>query len=106
MSFFEQIRALATLMVLGFHDREIRVLQLSENIIFSVGGMILGLPAGLALTHFFVAVLKDLPLTVSTKPLSYLLSCLTTLLFTLAVNFVIGRKMKDIDMLGALKSVE
>ena len=106
MSFFEQIRALATLMVLGFHDREIRVLQLSENIIFAVGGIVLGLPAGMALTAFFVAVLKDLPLIVSTKPLSYVLSCLTTLLFALAVNAVIGRKMKEIDMLGALKSVE
>ena len=29
-----------------------------------------------------------------------------TLLFALAVNVVIGRKMRDIDMLGALKSVE
>lgn len=106
MSFFEQIRALATLMVLGFYDQEIRRLQLSENIIFTIGGILLGLPAGVALTHFFVHVLKNLPLMVSTKPLSYVLSCAVTLLFALAVNAMIGRKMRDIDMLGALKSVE
>ena len=82
MSFFEQIRALATLMVLGFYDQEIRRLQLSENIIFTIGGILLGLPA------------------------SYILSCAVTLLFALAVNAMIGRKMRDIDMLGALKSVE
>ena len=43
---------------------------------------------------------------VSTKPLSYILSCAVTLLFALAVNAMIGRKMREIDMLGALKSVE
>ena len=106
MSFFEQIRALATLMVLGFHDREIRRLQLSENLIFTAGGILLGLPAGMALTQLFVSVLHNLPLMVSTKPLSYVLSCVTTMLFALAVNAMIGRKMKEIDMLGALKSVE
>lgn len=106
MSFFEQIRALATLMVLGFFDREIKVLQLSENILFTLGGILLGLPAGNALTAFFVAVLKDLPLTVSTTPLSYFLSCAITLFFAMAVNTMIGRRMKDIDMLGALKSIE
>ena len=106
MSFFEQIRSLATLMVLGFHDQEIRRLQLSENILFTLGGMLLGLPAGMVLTGLFVSVLQDLPLMVSTKPLSYVLSCLITLLFALVVNAMIGRKMKDIDMLGALKSVE
>lgn len=106
MSFFEQIRSLATLMVLGFFDKEIKHLQLSENIIFTLGGILLGLPAGNALTYFFVAVLKDLPLMVSTTPLSYFLSCAITLLFAVAVNAMIGRRMKDIDMLGALKSIE
>lgn len=106
MSFFEQIRSLATLMVLGFFDQEIKRLQLSENIIFALGGILLGLPAGNALTYFFVAVLKDLPLMVSTTPLSYFLSCAITLLFAMVVNALIGRKMKDIDMLGALKSIE
>ena len=106
MSFFEQIRGLATLMVLGFYDNEIKTLQLSENILFTLGGILLGLPAGSMLTYFFIAVLKDLPLMVSTSPLSYLLSCAITLLFAVAVNRLIGRRMRDIDMLGALKSIE
>ena len=38
------------------------------------------------------------------KLLSLLLSA--SMLFALAVNAMIGRKMKEIDMLGALKSVE
>lgn len=106
MSFFEQIRSLATLMVLGFYDREIKRLQLSENIIFALAGIVLGLPFGILLSHLFVAMLTTMPLEVATKPLSFVLSCAITLLFALLVNRVIGRKMRDIDMLGALKSVE
>lgn len=106
MSFFEQIRSLATLMVLGFYDREIKRLQLSENIIFAVAGICAGLPLGIALSYVILAVLKDMPLELATRPVSYILSCAVTLLFALIVNAVIGRKMREIDMLGALKSVE
>lgn len=106
MSFFEQIRSLATLMVLGFYDREIKRLQLSENIIFAVAGICAGLPMGIGLSYVILAVLKDMPLELATAPASYVLSCAVTMLFALAVNAVIGRKMREIDMLGALKSVE
>jgi len=106
MSFFEQTRNLATLMVLGFYEGEIKRLQLSENIIFAVIGILGGLPIGIALSHVFVAVLGTLPLMVATTPLSFVLSCAITLLFALVVNVMIGRKMRQIDMLGALKSIE
>lgn len=106
MSFFEQIRSLATLMVLGFYDREIKRLQLSENLIFAVAGICAGLPLGIGLSYLIIAVLDDMPLELATRPVSYLLSCAVTLLFALAVNWVIGRRMRGIDMLGALKSVE
>ncbi len=106
MSFFEQIRNLATLMVLGFHEREIKRLQLSENIIFAAAGILLGIPLGMALNYFLIASLTVMPLEVATRPLSFVLSCAITMLFALAVNVVIGRKMREIDMLGALKSVE
>ena len=47
-----------------------------------------------------------MPLVENTQPASLALSCGLTLVFALAVNVVIGRKMREIDMLGALKSVE
>ena len=106
MSFYEQIRSLATLMVLGFHDKEIKTLQLSENIIFAVCGIILGIPLGVALNRMILQAITTMDLVEATRPVSLLLSGAITLLFALAVNVVIGRKMRDIDMLGALKSVE
>ena len=106
MSFFEQLRSLATLMVLGFYEKEIKTLQLSENIIFAVCGILLGIPLGVSLNRMILASITTMPLMEATRPASLALSCAVTLLFALAVNVVIGRKMREIDMLGALKSVE
>ena len=106
MSFLEQIRGLATLMVLGFYDGEIKRLQLSENVIFAAAGICGGVPIGIGLSYVIVSVLDKMPLQVVIRPLSFLLSCGVTLAFALAVNVLIGRKMRNIDMLGALKSVE
>lgn len=106
MSFFEQIRSLATLMVLGFYEKEIKTLQLSENIIFAVCGILLGIPLGTAFLRLILGAVTTMPLVEATRPVSLALSCGVTLLFALAVNWVIGRKMREIDMLGALKSVE
>jgi len=106
MSFFEQIRNLATLMVLGFHQREIKRLQLSENLIFAVIGVCLGIPLGLLLNQLIISAITSMPLEADTRALSLIVSCVVTLNFALAVNGLIGRKMRDIDMLGALKSVE
>ena len=106
MSFFEQIRSLATLMVLGFYEREIKRLQLSENLIFAAAGILLGIPLGIGLDRFLILSITAMPLEVVITPKAIGLSCAVTMLFALAVNVVIGRKMREIDMLGALKSVE
>ncbi|WP_297211316.1 ABC transporter permease [uncultured Flavonifractor sp.] len=106
MSFFEQIRSLATLMVLGFYQREIKRLQLSENLIFAAVGIVLGIPLGIGLDRFLILSITAMPLEVVVTPRAIALSCGVTMAFALAVNAVIGRKMREIDMLGALKSIE
>ena len=106
MSFYEQIRSLATLMVLGFYEREIKKLQLSENLIFAGAGILCGIPLGIALDRFLILSITAMPLEVVITPGAIGLSCGVTMLFALGVNVIIGRKMREIDMLGALKSVE
>ena len=106
MSFYEQIRSLATLMVLGFYDREIKRLQLTENIIFTILGIIVGIPLGIGLTNIITGALTLANLHPVTKISSYIISALLTFVFANIVNMIIGRMMKKIDMLGALKSVE
>ena len=106
MSFYEQIRSLATLMVLGFFEKEIKKLQLSENLIFAGAGILCGIPLGIALDRFLILSITAMPLEVVIPPMAIGLSCAVTMGFALAVNVIIGRKMREIDMLGALKSVE
>ena len=93
-------------MVLGFYEREIKRLQLSENLIFAAAGILLGIPLGIALDRFLILSITSMPLEVMVTPKAIGLSCGVTMLFALGVNVVIGRKMQEIDMLGALKSVE
>ncbi len=106
MSFFEQIRSLATLMVLGFYDRETRKLLLSENIVFAALGILFGLPLGVELANIILVSLATFHFNLWVQPLSYAASAAITLGFALLVNILLGAMMKKIDMLGALKSVE
>lgn len=106
MSFYEQVRSLATLMVLGFRDKEIKKLVLSENIIFALLGIFIGLPLGVKLAGGILLSINQVHLQLNIYIVSYLISGLLTFGFALIVNLMLGKKMKNIDMLGALKSVE
>lgn len=106
MSFYEQVRSLATLMVLGFRDKEIKKLVLSENIIFALIGIFIGLPLGIKLADGILLSINQVHLQLNIYFISYLISGLLTFGFALIVNLMLGKKMKNIDMLGALKSVE
>ena len=82
------------------------MIQLSENILFALAGVCLGIPIGIVLNQMMIDAISTMPLEQATRPVSYLLSCGITMAFALLVNGLIGRKMGEIDMLGALKSVE
>lgn len=106
MSFFEQIRSLATLMVLGFHDNETRKLLLTENFVFTAMGIIIGIPFGVLLAQGIVAAIKMVYIEIHVRVISYIISAVLTFAFAVIVNLMLGKKMRTIDMLGALKSVE
>ena len=108
LSFFERIRDLATLMVLGFYPRETKRLILREKIVVAV----IGLPIGLLLgpwLHRWVLI-AGLPSTLQFLPYisleSWISTGILTLFFAWLVNRVIGAKFKSVNMVEALKSVE
>lgn len=108
MNFYDRMRDLATLCVLGFYPREIRTLILSENMVFTVFGVVLGSLLGAPLLNSLLTntSMGDLSFEPLIKPLSYAIAALLTLFYAIIVNALLGRKTKKIDMLGALKSVE
>lgn len=108
LNFFERIKELATLMVLGFFPRETKRLILRENMIIAVMGLPIGLYLGPFLHRWvlesgFPTMLEFIPYI---APESWVFTPLLTLLFAWAVNLLIGGKFKKVDMVEALKSVE
>lgn len=107
LNYTERIRDLATLEVLGFYQREIRALVLTENILSVILGTILGVPLGKALVDIIASTLDSrLDLIGKITVVNVLISGTVTLIFALIVNSAVAKKMKKLDMLDALKSVE
>lgn len=107
LNFSERIRDLTTLKVLGFYQREIRSLVLTENIISVISGFIFGIPVGKVIADIISKGLDDqMDLVSRISLLTVVLSGAITLAFALIINGIAARKMKDIDMLESLKSVE
>ena len=104
----ERVRELATIKVLGFYDKEVSAYIYRENNISTALGILLGLVLGTILEQFALVVVEadnlmfapDLPYTV------FLYSALLTVLFAGLINIVIHFKLKKIDMVESMKSVE
>lgn len=107
MSYVERSRELATLKVLGFRDRHIGRLLISQNVWLTVIGVLLGLPAGVGVLKVLLITLADeYELKLSLGPLTYCVSILVTFGVSLAVGFMVARKNRKIDMVEALKNAE
>lgn len=104
----ERRRELATLKVLGFYDIEVSEYTYRENFMLTVIGTVVGVGLGILL-HRYVIVTAEVDMTFfgrNIKPMSYVYSACLNLLFAAAVNFVMHFKLKKIDMVESLKSVE
>lgn len=104
----ERQRELATLKVLGFYDGEVSQYVLRENVILTVLGIMFGAVFGI-LIHRYVITTVEVDAVMfgrNIKPLSFLYSGILTGIFSIVVNGVMHFKLKTIDMVESLKSVE
>ncbi len=104
----ERKREIATLKVLGFHDTEVDAYITKETVILTAFGIALGLIFGYFLTNAVVSTveIESCRFIHHIKFLSYVFSAVLSALFTLIVNFVTHFKLRKIDMIESLKSVE
>ncbi len=104
----ERQRELATLKVLGFYNKEVSSYVYRENIILSILGTILGMVLGKML-HRFVIVTVEVETAMFGRNInfrSFVYSFLITMGFSFLVNGVMYFKLKKINMVESLKSVE
>lgn len=107
LSFTERIRELATLKVLGYFSRELRSLLNKQNIWMTSIGILLGIPAGMSLIRILLSTMSDsMDFMMVISPLTYVISVAGTFLLSMCISFVQAGKIKGIDMVSSLKSVE
>ena len=104
----ERLRELATLKVLGFYNREVSAYIYRENAILTVFGVLAGMVLGKFL-HQWLILTVEVDMVMFDRVLdlsSYLWAAVLTVVFSLAVNLTARRKLRDLDMVEALKRVE
>ena len=104
----ERTRELATIKVLGFYDPEVAMYVYRENAVLTLMGIALGQLFGKYLCTFLIRTIEmDIVMFGRDAKLqNYLLSVLLSVVFALIVNFFMYFRMKKIDMVESLKSVE
>lgn len=104
----ERIRELATIKVLGFYDGEVAMYIYRENIVLTVLGIALGQVFGKFLCRYLIRTIEmDIFMFGrEAMPRDYIVSVVMSVLFALIVNVLMYFRMKKIDMVQSLKSVE
>lgn len=104
----ERERELATIKVLGFYDNEVTAYITRENVVLTLVGTAAGLALGVLL-HRYIITTVEVDLVMFGRNIefsSYVFSALLTFVFSALVNLVMHKKLKRINMIEALKSVE
>lgn len=108
LNFVEHTRDYATLRVLGFYKKELRNITMIENIVTTFIGWVLGIPLG----GWFLANYVRTFSTIRLEYISYLsianllISSVIVWIFSLTTTFLISRRIKKINMVEVLKSIE
>ena len=104
----ERLRELATIKVLGFYNKEVSAYIYRENNIAAFLGMLFGLVFGIFLERFVIvtAEVEAVMFATDISAECFLFSALLTIFFTVIVNITLHFRLKKINMVEALKSVE
>ena len=104
----ERMRELSTIKVLGFYDKEVTMYIYRETILLTTLGVIVSFGIGEFLHQYIIAVVP--PDEVMFNPAlglaSFLVPAVIIALVTLLLGFMVNYRLRNVDMLEALKSVE
>ncbi|MBQ8921424.1 MAG: hypothetical protein IJ060_04595 [Oscillospiraceae bacterium] len=108
INIIERKRELATIKVLGFYDKEVSSYVFRENIVSAFCGMLLGLFAGIFLCRYIVRTAEvDLVMFARDIPwYCFVFAAVMTIGFTILVNLILRKKIREIDMAGSMKAIE
>lgn len=104
----ERTRELATLKVLGFYDVETSAYVYRENVFLTFFGILMGLVMGRYLHSWLILTVEvNHVMFGRTAPVyAYVYAAVLTVVFSAVVNVVAHFKLKNVDMVESLKTVE
>ncbi|MCF6463740.1 ABC transporter permease [Clostridium sp. Cult1] len=104
----ERIREIATIKVLGFYDREVSAYIYRENTILTIIGTLIGLFIGIFLHRYIMTTVEmdNLMFGLELDFKSYIISIILTIGFAAFVNFAMYYKLKNVEMVESLKSID
>ena len=104
----EREREIATLKVLGFNGRESNEYIYRETLVIVIIGIIVGLIIAVPLHRVITGFIEgdDMMFLKNVKVLSFVYSSMLTLLFAIIMQVVTYFKLRKVDMIESLKSVE
>ena len=107
LSFTEIEREIATLKVLGFKTGDLRKLLLTQNLVFTAIGFILGIPLGFYLMTLMMDAAGESLYYIPSLTLGNIaLSAVITFTVSIVVNLLFSGKIKNLNMVEAIKDVE
>lgn len=104
----ERIRELSTIKVLGFYDEEVTMYIYRETILLTLFGILTGFGIGKWLHQYIITVVppEDVMFNPALSASSFIIPTVVILFVTVVLGFVINHRLKNVDMLEALKSVD
>ncbi|MFT8393977.1 MAG: FtsX-like permease family protein [Liquorilactobacillus ghanensis] len=108
LSFTERSRNYATFRILGFQKSEIRSLTTSENLSTTILGLCIGVPFGFwflakYVTTFSTDQIIYYPVL---NPFGLVAAILITTISSLSTILLVGRRLRELNMIAATKGVE
>jgi len=107
MSYFERYRELSTLKVVGFKDKKIGKLLITQNMWLTIAGYLIGFPAGIGITSVLMkALASEYEMMLIFGWMTVVIPLLLIFGVSFLVSYLVARKNKKIDMVEALKVPE
>ena len=104
----ERIRELSTIKVLGFYDNEVTMYIYRETLILTVIGILTGFVFGDALFRYIINIVPpdEVMFNPSLGAKAFVIPAVVISVITVLLGLTVNRRLKKVDMLEALKSVD
>ncbi len=107
MSYFERYRELSTLKVVGFKDKKIGKLLITQNMWLTVAGFVLGFPTGIGITYILMkALAAEYEMMLIFGWMTFVIPVVLMFGVSFFVSWLVSRKNRKINMVEALKVPE